>query len=142
MRLRIYIYLSLSHSLSLSFTLFLPPSYCPGRRHLTSWSARLQLSRGALRPALHSPKAMQPCVCASFSPSLSLSLSLSLFLPLSLPLSYSSGRSHLTSLSAGLQLSHGALRTALYSSKVMHHAFAHLSRSLSPALSFPLSLSP
>ena len=73
-------------SLSLSLSLPLCPSYSTGRGHLTSESARLQLSGGAL--PLYSPKAMQPCVGASLSLSrLSLSrLSLS---PLSLSLSLS-----------------------------------------------------
>ena len=90
--------ISLSPALSLSVTLFLPLFYSPGRKHLTSWSARLQLSRGALWPALYSRRLWQPCVFLSLSRSLSLSLflsrsfslslarSLSLFLSLSLVL--------------------------------------------------------
>ena len=102
----------------------------PPRRHLTSWSAGLQLSRGALRPALYSPqdyKTMHLRISLSLSRTLSLSLSLP---PLSS--SYSPGRRHLTSGSASLQLSRVALQPALIGTKTTQ---------LCVCASLPLSLS-
>ena len=109
---------SLSASLSLSPPLPLPPlspAFSP--TPFTSYSAGLQLSRRALRPALYSPKAMQPCICAfplcfALSPSLSLSLLLTHSLPFPLPPSLLLPW-HLPFGSARLQLSRGALRLAL-----------------------------
>ena len=128
--------LSLSLALSLTFTLFLPLSYSPGPRHLTSWSAGLQLSRGALRPALYSPKPMQPCDCASLSPSLSLFYSLTLSPSRSLSLSFTHSRSLPPSPSPSLSL----LLTQALSPSLPLCLSLFYSLTLSPSLSLSVSL--
>ena len=116
------------------------PSFCDKTSWFVTISAK-SMTR-TLRPPLVSciqsyiaPEAMKPCVCTSLSPSLSLSLSPSLSLYLSLSLSCSPGRRHLTSRSARLQLSGGALRSALYSPQDYATMRLRPSHSLSPSLS-------
>ena len=94
--LSLSVLLSLALSPSLFLSLLLTQSLSPSLLlpwYLPFGSARLQLSRGALRMALGSPQDYITMRLRIYLLSLPLSLSLTLFLPLS----YSPGRRHLTS---------------------------------------------